>query len=410
MALDPTAEWPDFDSSTAMIKVSTYASFQDLPKAYLPLFDQWAGRSFFYDTAWFRNLVENTMGEDDRVRIYGLELNDGSGAPVAALPTRFRRARGAPWRARKLTSLTNYYSSLFGPELSEERVSAREILRELARAIAADTLRWEVVDLKPLAADSPLFSPLVDSFRNAGMVVQTYFCFGNWYLPVCGRSYREYFEGLPSQVQNTIKRKKKKLAQHGRTRVRMVTGGADLEAAIDAYRTVYAASWKVPEPYPGFIPGLIRLCAEKGWLRLGLVDVDGEPAAAQLWIVNGGVASIYKLAYDERFAPLSLGTILTAQLMEHALDVDKVREVDYLSGDDRYKKDWMSKRRERLGILAFNPRTVHGFVEMLRQVGGRALKNTLRGRSAAHGQTATVQPDSDARQSAGNTSTDREPV
>lgn len=398
------------DSMSAMFKVNTYESFQHLPQGYLPLFDQWMGRSFFYGTAWFRNLVENALGEGDRVRIYGLEPNDGSGAPFAALPTSYPVARRALWRPRKLTSLTNYYTSLFGPVLSDSGLPAQEVLRRLARAIANDTPRWDVVDLKPLDVDSPLFAALLDSFRAAGMVVQAYFCFGNWYYPVNGRTYQQYLESLRSSVRNIAKSKNKKIERSGRVRVEIVTGGSGLESAIQTYEQVYASSWKVPEPHPHFVPGLIRTCAKMGWLRLGLAYADGEPAAAQLWIVNNGVASIYKIAYDRRFSDLSVGTYLTMRLMEQVIDVDRVREVDYLSGDDRYKSDWMSDRRERWGIMAFNPRTVRGFLAMLRHVGGRALKNALRRRQAGQGQAGTVRPEDAVGQAAAGRSTNRQAV
>ena len=48
--------------------------------------------------------------------------------------------------------------------------------------------------------------------------------------------------------------------------------------------------------------------------------------------------------------------------MRHSIDVDHAEEVDYLTGDDAYKQDWMSHRRERRGIVAFNPLTVRGLV------------------------------------------------
>jgi CelD/BcsL family acetyltransferase involved in cellulose biosynthesis len=67
--------------------------------------------------------------------------------------------------------------------------------------------------------------------------------------------------------------------------------------------------------------------------------------------------------------------------MERVIDVDGVCEVDFLSGDDDYKRDWMSHRRERHGIVVFNPRTVWGALAAIRHVGGGVLKK-LRVRSS----------------------------
>jgi CelD/BcsL family acetyltransferase involved in cellulose biosynthesis len=143
------------------------------------------------------------------------------------------------------------------------------------------------------------------------------------------------------------------------------------------YARIYASSWKTPEPFPQFIDGLARACAEAGWLRLGIVYIDEQPAAAQIWIVTGGIATIYKLAYDERYARLSLGTILTAHLMEQVIDADKVHEVDYLTGDDAYKKDWMSDRRERWGIVAFNLRRPWGALAAMRHLSARMVRRAI---------------------------------
>jgi hypothetical protein len=207
--------------------------------------------------------------------------------------------------------------------------------------------------------------------------VQTYFCFGNWYLKVGSRTYAEYFETLPSQVKNTLKRKKRQLEKAAKVRIVLYQDEASLDEALRAYEQIYAVSWKVQEPYPKFIPGLCRTCAAAGWLRLGVIYVDDQPAAAQIWIVSAGIAAIYKLAYDERFAKLSAGSILTAHLMEHAIDVDKVHEIDYLTGDDAYKKDWMSDRRERWGIVAFNPRTPRGLLAAALHLGARAARRSI---------------------------------
>ena len=46
----------------------------------------------------------------------------------------------------------------------------------------------------------------------------------------------------------------------------------------------------------------------------------------------------------------SPGSILTQYLMRYAIDTDKVTEIDFLTGNERYKQDWMTVRRERSGI------------------------------------------------------------
>jgi GNAT acetyltransferase-like protein len=359
------------------VRAKIYSGFDDLPVSYLHLFEEGPSRSFDSILPWFQNLHRKSLEGNSGVRIYGLEVGDQERTAVAALPARHELRPRSWFKPTTLFGLSNYYSSVFGPALHPD-FPRSELLQGLATAICSDTPRWDTVNLRPLAIDSEDFSCLIESFHRCGWLTQTYFCFGNWYLPVGGRTYKEYFQSLPAAVQNTVKRKSKKLERSGQARFELVTKDERLDEAIRDYTTVYKASWKVPEPHPEFIPSLIRMCAAMGWLRLGLVYVGDVPAAAQLWIVKDGVASIYKLAYDEQFAALSVGSYLTTRLMEHAIDVDRVHEVDYLTGDDPYKKDWMSHRRERWGILAMNPRTVGGILSAIRHVGGRTLKRAVR--------------------------------
>ena len=354
-----------------------FGGFDELPPQVRRLFDNETELSFFTRLGWFEGFAKNALHIEDRVHIYCCASNpDGEPQFNGALAAVERSAHSNPFRARRLASLSNYYSPLYSPAIGDGRLNV--VTQELAKAIADDVPKWDVLDLKPLDVASPVFQALTEALRSAGYVVQTYFCFGNWYLDVQDRSFDEYSSSLPSKVRNTLARKGKKLEKSGRSEISIVSGGEQLETAIAAYQKVYSASWKVPEPFPAFVPELIRFCARTGSLRLGILRVDGEPAAAQLWIVHKGVASIYKLAYDERFQDLSVGSILTAAMFRHALDTDKVREVDYLSGDDDYKKDWMSGRRERWGILAMNPRTPCGAAAIVKHVGGRAVKRAFR--------------------------------
>jgi hypothetical protein len=354
--------------------VRVYSGFDDLPKTYATIFEQTASVDFHLTLPWFRNFVRTALDLGDHVVLYGVEAGGPAPTAMALLPMKHQAAYGL-WEPRVLSSLSNYYTCLFAPLLTSGS-DASACIRQIALEIRAHRRGWDIVRIAPIACESSVFSEMRQAFEAVGFATQEFFSFGNWYLPVKGRSFQDYMSDRPSVLQNTVRRKSKKFEQTGRGRIDIITSHDNIDKATEDYARVYNASWKIPEAHPDFIAGLIRTCAENGWLRLGLVYMDDVPIASQLWIVHEGVASIYKLAYDERFAYLSVGTILTARLMQHALDVDRVREIDYLSGDDDYKKTWMSHRRERCGFLAFNLRTLKGTVSAARHIGGRILQRS----------------------------------
>ena len=249
------------------------------------------------------------------------------------------------------------------------------------------------MDLTPLSLEDPFFEAARDSLRAAGCLVQPYFRFGNWYLQVRGRTFAQYLEGMPGRMRSTLTRKSKKLRARPDVTIEVIQEPARVAEAVDAYEAIYTKSWKQDEPHKDFIREIALRFAEQGWLRLGLVRLAGQPAAAQIWFVRQGTASIFKLAYDPAFTEHSVGSVLTMKLMEHALDVDRVTVVDYLCGDDDYKRDWMSDRRERWGMRASPWLSLVGMSEATHIVGSRLKRLGLRAarpRKPPHADEATI--------------------
>jgi CelD/BcsL family acetyltransferase involved in cellulose biosynthesis len=231
-----------------------------------------------------------------------------------------------------------------------------------------------VVHFDCLDPNSTFYGAFVQALRQYGYRVQCHFHFGNWYEPVAGTSVDEYLKKRPSALRNTLKRKFRKLEKSGAARFVLSTGRQDLEPAIVAYDQIYQASWKQAEPFPDFTEGLIRAAAKAGSLRIGVLYIREEPAAAQVWITSQGRATIFKLAYDERFKEFSAGSLLTLHMLRYALESDGIEEIDFGRGDDPYKSQWMSCRRERWGIMAFNTRTVRGNLAAGIHLGGGKVK------------------------------------
>jgi hypothetical protein len=306
---------------------------------------------------WFQLLAETALPEGARVDL--CEVGPSSYLPLMTLPEQ----RG------RLLALSNFYTPLFGL-IDEARADSLQ-LKALARALKSARPGWHEVRLAPMDPESLSFARLREAFVAGGWWVDDDFCFGNWYHPVASKSYADYLAGRPSQVRNTLKRASRKLETTAGYELTILDGTQSLEAGIADFVAVYNRSWKNPEPFPEFIPGLCRLATQAGWLRLGLIRIAGQPIAAQLWLVAAGKAHIVKLAYDKAFAKTSAGTVLTAALMKRVIDDDQVDEIDYLTGDDAYKQDWMSCRRERRGLVGFNPGTVRGVLRMLRYAVGK---------------------------------------
>lgn len=333
----------------------------------------------FATHAWMRLFVEHFVDDRALQAVVVDAQVDGHPAlmPLARDPQR-------PWH---LQALCNYYSSLHSPiySLSPDRsVAARALVRQLRSQCPGAG----IVQLAPLAADGADTASLRAAFATEGWYTRDYFSFGNWYMPCEGLTFADYMKARDSQVYNTWSRKAKKFKADGsgEARLQIVTRPDEVAAAMAAYESVYLKSWKQAEPYPAFIRGWADTCAQNGWLRLGIAWVGDVAVAAQFWFTIDRRAYIFKLAYDEAYSKWSAGTVLTAHLMRESLDVDRVVEIDYLTGDDPYKKAWMSHRRERVGLLACNLRSPRGLAAAAREGAAATVRHWFprRGATASH--------------------------
>ena len=123
-----------------------------------------------------------------------------------------------------------------------------------------------------------------------------------------------------------------------------------MEQGLLDYHAAYSASWKANEQNVSLLDTVALKLALRDWTRLAVLYIDGKAVAAQLWFVVQNKASIFRLAYDEDWKHYSTGSILTAYLMRYVMDIYKVEEIDFLTGNEVYKQDWMSERRERMRI------------------------------------------------------------
>ncbi len=261
--------------------------------------------------------------------------------------------------AGSYAALANWYNftwrPIFGGDYDE--VTKLALLRQIASKAHEKARR---LTLSPIPDEDQSASLLAIAFEQSGWIVTKEQCDENHYLSVNGRSFDQYWETRPGQLRSTVKRKGKK----GIVSVRVETQFSPQSWAD--YERIYARSWKPSEGSPDFLRQVAIQESDAGCLRLGLAYIDGQPVAAQFWTVENGVALIHKLAHDERHISASPGTLLTAALFQHVIDIDHVAEIDFGTGSDPYKREWMEEIRPRYRIEALWPNHVLNWPRIMR--------------------------------------------
>lgn len=238
----------------------------------------------------------------------------------------------------RITPLRNWYSFTWR-ELAPAGAGGDRLLAAIAHQLKSRGYR---VTLEPVPGEDGSAERLARAFRAAGWRVAVEPCDINHVLPVRGRSFAEYWEGRPGPLRTTLKRKGTKVETEVLTRF-------DAQAWAE-YEAIYAASWKPAEDQPAMLRAFAQGEGAAGRLRLGIARAGGLAVAAQCWTVENSVAYIHKLAHLESHRHLSAGTTLSAALFAHAIDVDRVALIDFGTGDQPYKADWMEETRPRFRI------------------------------------------------------------
>ena len=242
-----------------------------------------------------------------------------------------------------LTALANWYSFAIRPLYrgDGDRAAALGALFSGLRRRAARLTLYPVPDAEK--------DGIAAALRGAGWWVETQAAGDRHWLDLTGLDHDGWWASRPGALRSTVQRKAKKGV------VALTIRTAFDAADWAAYESIYAASWKPEEGDPALLRAFAQMESARGTYRLGLAQIDGAPVAAQYWTVEDGTAFIHKLAHVEDKVKASPGTLLSAALFRHVMEIDGVRRVDFGTGNDAYKRDWMNRHEPLWRIEAFNP-------------------------------------------------------
>jgi hypothetical protein len=258
----------------------------------------------------------------------------------------------------KASALANWYSMAFRPIFAEptDDATKRVLVTALAKRLGKAKRPPHQIILSPVPRADGSSDLIMRAFAKSGWHAMRRQSSTSWTANVAGLSFDEYWAARPGQLRNTYQRKLKK----SEVETEILTCFDDQVWAD--YESVYADSWKPPEGDIAFLRDLAKSESAAGNFRLGLARLDGLIVAAQFWTVENGIAYIHKLAHRESAKEHSPGTILSVALFRHVIDIDQVDTIDFGTGNDAYKADWMDASAPLDTIMLYNKRTALGWL------------------------------------------------
>ena len=159
-------------------------------------------------------------------------------------------------------------------------------------------------------------------------------------LAIGGQSWDEFLASKSKNFRDQVRRRERKLAKRHELSFRL-SDAARLQDDMTTLLRLHSARWE--DASAAFSPELeafhrdfASVALERGWLRLWLAEVDGEPVAAWYGLRYAGCECFYQSGRDPAWDEHSVGFVLLAHTIRSAFE-DGMLEYRFLRGGDAYK-------------------------------------------------------------------------
>lgn len=335
-----------------------------------PIHDEWdeladrAGAAPFLRPGWF----DAWLAAFGSGALHVLAARRG-GRLVGVVPVLTRRAA--------TLSPTNFHTPVFDL-LAEDDAAAQALIRGL---LARRTPRIDLSFLPLSATDSAAWQPL---FAACGHRVIVRPVQRSPYITLDG-GWDEYRAGLRRGFRRELARCGRRLSERGEVSFECHDGTTRLADLLADGFAIEASGWKAsagtailsrPETRR-FYEQVARWAADRGWLRLGFLRVDGRPIAFDFALEAGPDFHVLKGGFLPQCRGFAPGMLLTARLLERAFERG-LRSYELLGNADEYKLRWTDRVRPRIRVQAF-PASPAGRVSFLGWHRGRPLVKAVVG-------------------------------
>lgn len=273
-------------------------------------------------------------------------------------------------------SATNWHSPKSGILAADAQA-----LAELVARLVAD--RPHQLKIQFLDADAWQTETLVQRLGEEGYLVRMRPHGEASFLDIDG-DFEAYEARMGKKSRAGMSRRQRQLAAEGAVTLDIADGSERLEELLEEGFAVEGSGWKAragsaitstPET-ERFYRSVARWAADRGFLFLAFLRLNGRGIAFEYNLVADGVLYGVKNGYDEEYGRFSPGRQLQAAVVRHAFETG-LRRFEFLGVAEGYKLQWSTGTRRTVTLTAFAP-TAIGRAHLMADRYGRPVGKSLR--------------------------------
>lgn len=333
--------------------VSDWHSFLDLEPVWNRLVEEAGIDHPFLKHEWVRAWWES-FGAGKTLHILVVKAGEEA---IAIAPLMVSAAYIYGLKVRRLEFIQNVHTPRFDFIITRR---PEEAYRVIGNCLLAQKIRWDVLELPQLTTASRTVKELPRLAVEAGFFIGLWPSTNSPYVPLLG-TWDSYFKGLKGHHRSNVRNRLKRLEQLGEVQLEIVASGEQLQDALEEGLQIEAAAWKgeartaisCHDDIRNFYTAFAKRAAERGWLRLYFLKVNGQRIAFFYALCFGNKLYILKIGYDPDFASYSPCNLLTYMAIGNAFELG-LAEYDILGVDDKWKLDWTKEVRPHCWMFVFS--------------------------------------------------------
>ena len=246
---------------------------------------------------------------------------------------------------------------------------------------------WDVIILRFLPTSSPQYTDLLGTLnkdKKSWQQVRTW-TDSPYLLP--NGSWHDYLASRSLRTRKNLRNIHNRMNRAGQSMILNIKNWEDFSKIKEDFFNIAKESWteKIGDSIASpvnrdFFETLICHAAEKGWLSIWVLQLNGKLIAVELHLRAFGKEHALRSHYLPEFSSLSPGTFLEMKILENIFsENEKVDYYDFGGGFETYKMKWTANSVPHNSIFIFNKNIYSRFIKFY--VGGfNYLKNYARNR------------------------------